>query len=272
MNLKKKTKTIEKTANISKALTDEEIKEKQEAEWLAYDLKKTSDSLKLEIILKEALKISLNNLQYKKFDTIYEMQTDDGSQSDDLYNVNVSIAFGKIFSKKINHLIIRRKSRNGVQINIYKATKNEFEQTMYRNQDGMTYLNDTIKDVNGDGKKDFLVHWYPSSGCCRRNVYNVYLQNEQGKFSKDYEFINPTFYPKEKIIRGVKYGYGADLYKYKWNNLTVDTIEFIKKDESNPNKFYITKKWDYNNPPIVKYRIIKKMPKEYENIDDIDSY
>ena len=27
----------------------------------------------------------------------------------------------------------------------------------------MTYIRDTIFDVNGDGYKDFLVHWYPNS-------------------------------------------------------------------------------------------------------------
>ena len=37
--------------------------------------------------------------------------------------------------------------------------------------------------------------------------------------SNNFEFINPTFSPKEKIIRGVCYGHPSEteMYKYKWN-------------------------------------------------------
>jgi hypothetical protein len=261
-----KQNTSEKENAIAKSEQEKlEDRKKIESEIVA-------DSLKLEKILNKALAISLNKIEKKTFKKNYETSTDDGSHNPNSISVSVNIVYGNIFSQKVKHLIIRRFiiERDLVLINIYELKNNKLEPLIYRNQDGMTYLDDTIRDVNGDGRKDFLVHWYPSSGCCRRNVYNVYLQDNQGKFSKDYEFINPTFYPDEKIIRGVQYGYGADLYKYKWNNLNVDTIEFIKKDTEKPNKYYITKKSDYNNPPIVKNRIVNKIPKEYKEIIDID--
>ena len=41
--------------------------------------------------------------------------------------------------------------------------------------------------------------------------------------------INPTFSPKEKIIRGVGYGHPGEteMYKYKWNGNTIDTMEYV---------------------------------------------
>ena len=48
-----------------------------------------------------------------------------------------------------------------------------------------------------------------------------------GQISSGYQGINPTFSTKEKLIRGVQYGYLAALSKYKWNGLKVDTLEFI---------------------------------------------
>jgi hypothetical protein len=41
--------------------------------------------------------------------------------------------------------------------------------------------------------------------------------------------MNPTFSPKEKIIRGICYGQAGDteMYKYKWRGRHIDTLEFI---------------------------------------------
>ncbi|MFB9077966.1 hypothetical protein ACFFLS_04770 [Flavobacterium procerum] len=224
-----------------------------------------ADSLELNEVLIGALKTAKANIHKnyfkKEYHTLSKKRT---------YQVTVNMEFGSLFSKKYKHLIVHLGTENGTSINVYKLKNNDFKFLFYRN-DGSAYMNDTLRDVNGDNKKDFLVHWYPLAGCCLRNVYNVYLfKEEDGTFTKDFEFINPTFYPKEKIIRGVNYGYMASLYKYKWNKHSVDTLEFIIKDTANNSQYYITKKSDYNRPPIVKSKIVSKLPKEYRNIDDID--
>ena len=224
-----------------------------------------SDSLELNEVLTEALKISkvdINKSYFKKeYKTISRRRT---------YQVAVNLEFGNIFSKKYKHLIVHFNTQNETFINVYKLENNDFKFLVNRN-DGNSYINDTLRDVNGDNFKDLLIHWYPLSGCCRRDVYNVYLfKEEDGNFTKDFEFINPTFYPKERIIRGVNYGYMASLYKYKWNKHNVDTLEFIIKDTANNRKYYITKEDDYNRPPIVKSKIVSKIPKEYRNINSID--
>jgi len=80
----------------------------------------------------------------------------------------------------------------------------------------MEYINDTIRDINGDGFNDFVVNWYGSNGCCLKAFSNVYLLRPDKKiFSNNLEFINPTFSPTEKIIRGVCYGYPGETEMYK---------------------------------------------------------
>lgn len=234
-------------------------------------LKKTvdtllSDSLAIESLLKEALLETQPYLHKSSFKKEYKTIS-----KGNVYVSKVTLEYGNLFSKKHKHLIVHLYTPQ-IIIGIYKLTNDNFKQVMYREESQLSYMDDIIKDVNGDGKKDFLVHWYPMSGCCRRNVYNVYLyQEKEDTFTKDYEFINPTFFPKEKIIRGLSYGHNASLYKYKWNKLAVDTLEFVIRDTTGL-KFYLTKKDDYNNPPLVKSRIVSQLPREYENIESIEVF
>lgn len=140
----------------------------------------------------------------------------------------------------------------------------------------MTYVNDTIRDINGDGLNDFVVNWYGSSGCCLKAFSNVYLLHSDKKtFSINFEFINPTFSPKEKIIRGVCYGHPSDteMYKYKWNGEVVDTLEYIcyeKDDKGNKTgKIIISTDVPYGK----KFKVIKRLnsvPYEYTSIEGYD--
>ena len=198
-----------------------------------------------------------------------QLKPDDSS-----YIINIEILFGKLIDDNHKYLQIRRHNPYATYLNLYKVNDNKYEKLIERKQDGMTYINDTIFDVNGDRYKDFIVLWYPSSGCCLRNIYNVYLnQPDKGSFTMDYEFINPTFSAKEKIIRGVTYGHPGEvgLYKYKWNGLQVDTIEFIYPDTNNKEQFIKTnKKLAYKKSTEKAGMILKNIPKEYHKIDNYD--
>jgi hypothetical protein len=84
--------------------------------------------------------------------------------------------------------------------------------------------------VNGDGYRDFLVHWYPVSGCCGRDIYEVFVYlPATGSFSEGLSFINPVFYPKSHLIRGLGYGHlqEVEVYTYQWKGAAIDTIEYI---------------------------------------------
>lgn len=65
------------------------------------------------------------------------------------------------------------------------------------------------------------------------------------------------------MIRGLRYGYSAPLYKYKWNGAKVDTIEYIYfPDSLNGNHFIRRKHEDLNE----KGEILKRLPEEYKKI------
>ena len=225
------------------------------------------DSLRFEMALQDAFKIAKPAFKSDRFKKEYELQPDDSS-----FSIKMELLVDHLFDDDKKYFLIRRHAPWGplvTYINLYEIIDGKTKKIIEREQYG--YIRDTIFDVNGDNYKDFLVHWYPVVGCCRRNIYNVYLnQPEKGKFTTDYEFINPTFSAKEKIIRGIEYGHPgeAELYKYKWNGLKVDTIEFIYPDFETKNRFIKTKR---NTSRFDKEGIVlKAVPKEYHSIESYD--
>jgi hypothetical protein len=224
------------------------------------------DNAQLEIMLKDLLKIADRNKEKNHFYKEVSIWNYQGGSTD------ASLSFGYLFSNKEKYLIIRRIIAGSLTVvDIFVLEQSKFRHLLTKSRDNMGYIDDSIKDVNGDDIKDFLFHWYPSSGCCRRDIYDVFLYNEANhKFSDEYEFINPTFSSKEKVIRGIEYGHpgSVPLYKYKWNGAKVDTIEFIYPDTTK-GKFYLSKVRDYDMA-VQKGKVLKGLPKEYRNIESID--
>lgn len=183
------------------------------------------DSIRLESVLKTALQRA-----YDITDDQFEEELALRCDTSLYYNVNVNINYNHHFTKSQKHLMIRRESPNAIYIDIYYKNGTVFQKVLSHEQWKMTYVNDTIRDINGDGLKDFVVDWYGSSGCCLKGFSNVYLMRaDKRSFSNNFEFINPSFSPKEKVIRGICYGHPeeTEMYKYKWNGEGVDTIEYI---------------------------------------------
>ena len=259
VNSIKQNDSIPKTTsknNISKEERQKQIEEENRI-----------DSLRLEIALNDALKVAQTEFKTDNFKKEYEIQPDDSS-----YIIKIEVLIGKLFKGNQKYFLLRRQVPWATYLDLYKVKDDKTEKIIEREQGGMTYIRDTIFDVNGDGHKDFLVHWYPSSGCCRRNIYNVYInQPEKGNFTQDYEFINPTFSAKEKIIRGIEYGHPGEvgLYKYKWEGLQVDTIEFIYPNANKKGQFIKTKKGAYK-PTEKEGVVLKAVPKEYQKIESYE--
>lgn len=229
------------------------------------------DSLNLDNILKRAIKIAeqSNNLEKLKKNYVETMP-------DSSYQVQVSIDGGQYFTKANSHLTIRRKGGGTIFIDIFSKIDRHFQKVISHEESEMTYVGDTIRDINGDGLKDFVVNWYGSSGCCLKAFSNVYLMRTDKKnFSNSFEFINPTFSPKEKLIRGVCYGHPSEteMYKYKWNKEAVDTLEYISYEKNE--KGVKTGKVIVSNRRPFKdnSRILKRLnsvPNEYKSIDSYD--
>ena len=228
-----------------------------------------ADSLRLDKVLQDALKIANQNIDKNKFIEKYEVTPDS-------IPVSVEINLDYHFTKTNPHLIIRRNEPSAIYIDIYTKGVNKFEKVVSHEQWTMTYVNDTIRDINGDGLNDFVVNWYGSTGCCLKAFSNVYLLRQDKKeFSENFEFINPTFSPKERLIRGVCYGHPGEteMYKYKWNGEKVDTVEYVsyqKNDKGGKTGKVVISS---DEPFGDKYKILKilnSVPTEYRKIEGYD--
>jgi len=232
------------------------------------------DSLMNAEVLNEALNIATQNINKKSFYTEYNRIIENG-----YYDVKVEISLAYHFTKNYPHLIIRRSSIADVYIDIFLKDNNSFEKVLSHKQWTMEYVNDTVQDINGDGLKDFVVDTYGVSGCCLKAFSIVYLLRPDRKtFSNEFEFINPTFSPKEKIIRGICYGQPGEteMYKYKWNGEKVDTLEYVYYEIIKREK-----KWEKtgkiivstNRPHEDNHKVLKRLnsvPNEYKKIEGYD--
>lgn len=231
--------------------------------------RESSDSIRIAKVFKECMDYALQHKNKGAFKHEFETMPDDSS-----FEVTAQLEFGNIFDPNRKHLIIRNIVAWGAECSIFILENNKFKQVCEKQKLGITFLGDTLMDINGDGYKDYSVHTYPTSGCCRRDVYEVFLyQSRSGRFTKDYYFINPTFYPKEKIIRGVEYGHPGEvgLYKYRWNGLRVDTLEFVYPYARHGGKFIRTRKREYRPGP-QDGQVLGALPTEYRKIKSIDYF
>ena len=226
------------------------------------------DSLRLDKVLQNALKIANQNISKNKFVEKYDVLPDS-------IPISVEINLDYHFTKMSPHLVIKRNEPGAIYIDIFSKNENNFEKVVSHEQWSMTYVSDTIRDINGDGLNDFVVNWYGSSGCCLKAFSNIYLlQQDKNAFSESFEFINPTFSPKEKIIRGICYGHPGEteMYKYKWNGEKVDTMEYVsyeRNENGKTGKIIISTSRPYDD----KYKILNvlnSVPIEYNRIDGYD--
>src|SRR5690606_13849065 len=153
--------------------------------------------------------------------------------------VKIEINSDYHFSSTSPHLVIRRASPKYIYIDIYHKNYNNFNKLLSHQEWSLTYVNDTISDINGAGIIDLVVNSEVASGCCLKASSSVYLLDaNMNNFSKDFFFINPTFSTSEKTIRGICYGHPGEteMYKYKWVMGSIDTIEYVSYEIDNEGK------------------------------------
>ncbi len=222
------------------------------------------DSIKFAQMLQNALSISKKHLNANHFEqTILDSIP---------YLCGTFIKLGHLFSEENRHAIIRRENSGIVYIDIFLIEQDSLRPVLFHENAQMCYIGDTIQDVNGDNRNDFLVHWYPMSGCCLRDIFEVYCQTKEASFTQSTEFINPTFSPKERLVRGVTYGHpgqNSELYKIRWKGASIDTLEFISINPKDSTKYIKSKRGRYVTPENEQINI-DKIPKEYRNIYAID--
>ena len=264
----KENKPLDKKQPVAKTF---EQKEKERLKKRAeIEKQEKIDSLNFEKALSDALSIANAKINNKKFQKKYKVRP--GNE----YELQVEISIDEYFTKSNPNLIIRTVGPMNVSIDIYSNNGKKFKKILSHKQWTLTYVNDTIRDINGDGLKDFVVNWYGATGCCLKAFSDIYLlRKDKKEFSKGFEFINPTFSPKEKVIRGVEYGHPGqtEIYKYKWDGEAVDTLEYVYYDTDEKGKktgkIIISKKRAYNkNKKDIK--TLNSIPVEYTKIEGFD--
>jgi hypothetical protein len=213
-----------------------------------------------------ALIIAEQNKAKTSFCHEFNQPSEDSSEE-----IKTALTFGNLFEEKNKHLIIRIVTPAEISVTIYALEKNNFKLITERTEWTLDYINDTIRDINGDSFNDYIVHTYPSSGCCLADVYHVYLyQQQSGDFTSSYKFLNPTLYPAEKTIRGLTYGHPgeAGLYKFKWNGTQIDTIEYLYPLDPDKKTFLKTNKPNIY-PKEDQGKIIHSFPTEYLSLDSV---
>lgn len=227
------------------------------------------DSICLDSALKYALKVAQTTIATQgKLEEYYEVRSADSSRS-----VIVRITMGHLFSRWQQHLVLRRDLGMDTHVDIFELKNGQFKGILMGEITPVGFMRDTIFDVNGDGAKDYLTHSYSPAGCCLRNAYAVYLNRPtQNTFAPKQEFINPTFSPAERLIRGIGYGYpedGLDIYKLRWNGLKAVPMERIYHDYKVRGQF-IKVKHTIDEATKKDSIVLKALPREYRNIEDIN--
>lgn len=211
------------------------------------------------------IKANSNNTFDKSFSTTKDNHLD--------HNVKVEVKLGYLFSQNYKNLLIISASNLETRVYIYNSDATDFNQLVTKKYSNYSFPIFSIKDINADGLKDFIVNWYPASGCCRRNIYDLYLSKADKTFSKEVTLVNPTFYSKEKVIRGVTYDHPglASLYKFKWNKLNLDTLEYIYPNLKDTLQFSFIKSSHkrYSSSKSKHLEKLKSLPQEYNSVSEI---
>ncbi|GJH41773.1 hypothetical protein RCZ04_23230 [Capnocytophaga sp. HP1101] len=156
-------------------------------------------------------------------------------------------------------------------VEVYKIEENRtFRKKLSYIDDFLFAVHDSIFDANGDGINDFNIDWW-TTGAYGASIIYIYLFNpETENFSTPYEFANATFYPKEKLIRGVEEGFGgkSGLYKMKWigdKSDKTEDIEYIYPDYTTKGKTFIRMKTQSEEayPERNEGELLKKVSEEY---------
>ncbi|WP_338813575.1 hypothetical protein V9L05_19505 [Bernardetia sp. Wsw4-3y2] len=221
--------------------------------------------------VEKAFEKALDFAKQKKDKPHFTYYFEDDLEKGNYNSIKVNIDYGAFFNKNDKFLILTceyHKLSDDKYYRVYLKESDSFKLLVeeYTNHGEQPIF----MEINGDENIDFVIPYSPSSGCCPRQSKIVFLYKDKN-FVK-YNFINPTFSPKEKIVRGLGYGYFPEvgLYKYKWSGTKLDTVEYIYRTKESDFKKFIRTKKEIHLPKHSQGEILDFLPKEYQNINEID--
>jgi hypothetical protein len=177
------------------------------------------------------------------------------------------LEWGNIFSPYYKHLLMIRQTKTKYKLNILLPQQDslvsQFQHWNDKVNVGVGTPKDTLFDIDGDGWRDYAQTFYGMNGCCLKNFYFIFMYREDScKFTSGILLNNPTFYPQERVVRGVGYGYPGQvrLYKSLWVNKNLIDIETIAPNPQDYNIFY---RYNAQDQLIA---TLPALPNEYANI------
>jgi len=243
-----------------------------EAKEQRYFSKNVENELLLGKAMVDALQKIADSFHGEDWEYTYDFDKGEG----DTPHIRVDIKVQKYFEETY-YAVIYASDYVNTLVRLYRIEHDAIQEKLSEYFPWMTVPSDTIFDANGDEVKDFALRFYPSSGCCRRDIYYLYLSPEKKEGQLSYiELINPTFYPKEHLIRGIGYGWPGhvELYKYRWRGEELDTLEYILPDVATKGKTFLKTKRIrdfYDNDKEGKTHL-NKLPKEYQTVIGLDYF
>ena len=243
-----------------------------EAKEQRYFSKNVENELLLGKAMVDALQKIADSFHGEDWEYTYDFDKGEG----DTPHIRVDIKVQKYFEETY-YAVIYASDYVNTLVRLYRIDHDAIQEKLSEYFPWMTVPSDTIFDANGDKVKDFALTFYPSSGCCRRDIYYLYLSPEKKEGQLSYiELINPTFYPKEHLIRGIGYGWPGqvELYKYRWRGEVLDTLEYILPDMATKGKIFLKAKRirDFYDTAKGKEIRLTKLPNEYQTVIDLDYF
>ena len=191
---------------------------------------------------------------------------------------SLRIVAGRLFSPDRRHVYVQIDDR-GVN-GSYEVVGAVFqldggrlavEPVMVERTGGMNYMADTLQDANGDGFRDYIVRSYSSAGCCRRDAHSVHLFDPaSGGFAEPFRLMNPTYYPSERVVRGVEYGHPGwvPLYKSQFTRLgEPDLVECVYRVREREGSFVRGRCGQGGEQP--QGDTLRSLPPEYASVREL---
>ena len=93
-------------------------------------------------------------------------------------------------------------------------------------------VEDTVCDVNQDGRLDVVHNSSMAVGCCPKEFSKVYLQKGNGDFTSEYFFWNPTFFPGQPKVLGHSHPNRelTEFYTFTWQGDTGKVTDRVLTD------------------------------------------
>lgn len=228
------------------------------------------------VALDSARRIARQNVYRENFS--YSMET----PLDSVHTIRSRLTLGSFFGPR-KYMILRRASpvlhgreepAHVIDIFYYSSYDSTFRGIKAFGERLENFVNDTVQDVNGDGRMDFVANYTSTlRGLKFRYSIVTLFENDTTCLAGSTVFPNPSFSAKERVIRGVLAGKAGqtEIYKYQWDGFEVDTVEYIYRDSDIPGHVIRTPylPTDKRNTTEVMEKL-DAVPLEYRNLPELN--